>query len=48
MRDTSMYIKDILAAIASIEAFITGMDYENFHEDDKTLSAVIRKLEIYR
>ncbi|HBG07039.1 MAG: hypothetical protein A2075_22015 [Geobacteraceae bacterium GWC2_58_44] len=46
MRDTSLYIKDILAAIASIETFISGMDYESFHGDDKTLSAVIRKLEI--
>ena len=46
MRHTSLYIKDILAAIASIENFITSMDYESFHDDDKTLSAVIRKLEI--
>ena len=46
MRDTSLYVKDILAAIESIEAFIHGLDYEGFRDDDKTLSAVIRKLEI--
>ena len=46
MRDTSLYVKDILAAIVSIETFISGMDFESFNEDDKTLSAVIRKLEI--
>ena len=46
MRDRSLYIKDILAAITSIESFVKGMDYESFHNDDKTLSAVIRKMEI--
>lgn len=46
MRQTSLYIKDILSAITSIEHFVAGMDYESFQGDDKTLSAVIRKLEI--
>jgi uncharacterized protein with HEPN domain len=46
VRDTSLYVKDILSAIESIEAFITGMDFESFRNDDRTLSAVIRKLEI--
>ncbi len=46
MRNASLYIKDILAAIESIEAFIGNMDFETFRDDDKTLSAVIRKLEI--
>ena len=39
MRDYTLYLKDILAAIESIEGFIEGMD-------DKTTSAVMRKLEI--
>ncbi len=30
----------------SIEAFIAGMDFEDFKADDKTASAVMRKLEI--
>ena len=46
MRDTSLYIKDILSAIASIEAFVGTMDFDAFQGDDKTQSAVIRKLEI--
>jgi uncharacterized protein with HEPN domain len=46
MRDYNLYLKDILAAIASIEAFILGMDLEAFSLDDKTNSAVMRKLEI--
>jgi len=46
MRDYRLYLKDILAAIESIEAFVEGMDLETFRADDKTASAVIRKFEI--
>ena len=46
MRDHTLYLKDILAAIESIESFIVGMDLDTFHTDDKTTSAVMRKLEI--
>ena len=46
MRDYRIYLKDIVAAMESIEAFIAGMDFEAFQADDKTASAVMRKLEI--
>ncbi|WP_305045116.1 HepT-like ribonuclease domain-containing protein [Geoalkalibacter sp.] len=46
MRDETLYLKDILLAIQSIETFVAGMDFEEFRTDDKTLSAVIRKLEV--
>ncbi len=46
MRDYRIYLKDILAAIESIERFVVGMDLETFQADDKTTSAVIRKFEI--
>jgi uncharacterized protein with HEPN domain len=46
MRDYTFYLKDILAAMESIEGFIAGMDLEAFQADDKTASAVMRKLEI--
>lgn len=46
MRDYRLYLKDILAAIESIEAFVEGMDLEAFEADDKTASAVMRKFEI--
>lgn len=46
MRDYTLYLKDILAAIGSIESFIAGMDWETFQADDKTTSAVMRKLEV--
>jgi uncharacterized protein with HEPN domain len=46
MRDYSLYLKDILAAMESIETFVAGMDLEAFQVDDKTASAVMRKFEI--
>jgi uncharacterized protein with HEPN domain len=46
LRDYSLYIKDILAAIDSIEQFVDDMDFTAFKEDDKTSSAVVRKFEI--
>ncbi len=44
-RDKS-YLYDILEALNSIRAFITGIDHDSFVENDMLLSAVIRKLEI--
>ena len=46
MRDYKLYMKDILSAINSIEAFVEGLSFEEFCADDKTASAVIRKFEI--
>ena len=46
MRDYRLYLKDILAALESIEAFVQGMSQDDFEKDDKTSSAVIRKFEI--
>ena len=45
-RDYKLFIKDIVDAIESIEEFVAGMSYEEFKNDDKTVSAVVRKLEI--
>jgi uncharacterized protein with HEPN domain len=45
-RKSSLYVKDIIDAISQIEKFTEGMNYASFQEDDKTSSAVIRKLEI--
>jgi len=46
MRDYKLYLTDILAAIDGIEEFTRGMNLETFQADDKTASAVMRKLEI--
>ena len=45
-RDYTIYLKDILEAMESIEKFVDGMSFEEFRRDDKTVSAVIRKFEI--
>jgi uncharacterized protein with HEPN domain len=46
MRNTQLYIKDILDSINSIETFVKGMDFNTFKNDDLVSSAVIRKFEI--
>ena len=46
MRESKIYLLDILNAMISIESFVDEMDFDQFKEDDKTTSAVIRKLEI--
>lgn len=40
------YFLDILDSIRKIESFILGMSYEKFENDEKTVYAVIRALEI--
>lgn len=45
-RDYKFFIKDILEAIEKIEEFVGDMDFDEFVRDDKTASAVVRKLEI--
>lgn len=45
-RKGSLYIKDIVEAIEKIEEFIGNMSFEEMVQDDKTASAVVRKLEI--
>ena len=46
MRDFTLYLEDILKAIRSIYDFVRDFSFEEFMADDKTASAVIRKLEI--
>ncbi len=45
-REYSDYVEDILDAMEKAESFIKDMDYEIFTNDDKTLYAVIRAIEI--
>ena len=45
-REIADYIDDILNAIAEVDEFTRGMDYETFSEDKKTINAVIRSLEV--
>lgn len=45
-RDYLLFLKDILGAMDAIEQFVEGMTLEDLCQDDKTASAVLRKLEI--
>lgn len=45
-RDYRLFIKDIIDCINKIEAFVGNISFEKFVKDDKTASAVVRKLEI--
>lgn len=40
------YLADILNAITEVDEFTSGMTYDNFEEDRKTINAVIRSLEV--
>lgn len=40
------FIQDMIDGINSISSFIVDMDYQDFINDDKTVSAVTRKIEI--
>lgn len=45
-RDYKLFIRDVLDCINKIEEFVGNMNFDEFVKDDKTSSAVIRKLEI--
>ncbi|MGY4707502.1 HepT-like ribonuclease domain-containing protein [Candidatus Bipolaricaulota sp. J31] len=40
------YLRDILEMMEKIEAFIRGMDFDEFERDEKTNFAVFRALEV--
>jgi uncharacterized protein with HEPN domain len=45
-RDSSVYLEDILEAIARIRRYTRGLSQEAFAADEKTLDAVVRNLEV--
>jgi len=45
-REPSLRLEDILEAAHLIETYIDGFDYESFLEDQRTVDAVVRNLEI--
>ena len=40
-RDDTLFVRDIIAAMQTIEQFVQGLSLDEFKEDDKTSSAVI-------
>jgi uncharacterized protein with HEPN domain len=45
-RDFGLYLEDIIDSIEKIERYTKDMDSESLRNDDKTLDAVIRNLEV--
>ena len=45
-RDWKLRIADIITAIDRIDEYVSGMEFEDFAEDSKTLDAVIRNFTI--
>jgi uncharacterized protein with HEPN domain len=45
-RDFEVYLEDILQAIGKIRNYTAGLTRDEFDQDDKTIDAVIRNLEI--
>lgn len=45
-KNYKIFVNDIWDSINKIEEFVLGISYEDFLKDDKTISAVVRKLEI--
>jgi len=45
-RNYLLFISDIISSIEKIERFTFGMNLESFSNDEKTISAVIREIEV--
>jgi len=45
-RDYRVYLSDILQALRNACQFVEGLSYDDFINDKKTISAVIRELEV--
>ena len=45
-REITDYLNDILGSINEVEEFVSGMAYDEFAADKKTVNAVIRSLEV--
>ncbi|MEK9150110.1 MAG: DUF86 domain-containing protein [Candidatus Desantisbacteria bacterium] len=45
-REIGDYIKDIIESMEKAQNFVAGIYYEEFIEDEKTIFAVVRALEI--
>ena len=45
-RDWRLFIEDMLEAIAKINRYTGGVNFEIFSQDERTIDAVVRNLEI--
>jgi len=44
--DNTVYLRHILDACRRAERFVSGIEYDEFVEDEKTISAVVRELSV--
>jgi uncharacterized protein with HEPN domain len=45
-RDQILYLEDIVVPMERVQEYITGLDFQHFKWDQKTVDAVIRNFEI--
>ena len=45
-RDAELLVEDMLEALRKINLYIAGMDHSAFLQDEKTIDAVVRNLEV--
>jgi uncharacterized protein with HEPN domain len=45
-RDYSLYLNDILESCEKIRSYISGLTFDDFSADGKTIDAVVRNMEI--
>ncbi len=45
-RDQILYLEDIVLSMQRVEEYITGLDFQRFKRDYKTVDAVIRNFEV--
>jgi uncharacterized protein with HEPN domain len=45
-RDPDLLVEDMLEALRKIELYTAGMDHSLFLQDEKTIDAVVRNLEV--
>ena len=45
-RDTTLLLEDMLEAASKIRRYTSGLDYDRFLNDDKTIDDVVRNFEI--
>jgi len=45
-RDFRLYLEDIVEAIGRIQRYTAGQSFPQFSEDEKTVDAVVRNLEV--
>ncbi len=45
-RNYKLFLEDISDRIEKINSFVNGMTFEDFKQDDKTVSACIREIEV--